>query len=210
MKQSTTKNSILPAFADRLGSAACAAFLAGALAFLFMSSFMAGISLPFSIAGAAAACFLLAVTCSSGYLAAGTAVAAAAAILIAVQTGHAPWAELVEIISAFSQEDMQAADILAAHTVYANLLAALVLGSVCYAFSRMQGGVYPALALTLVIALEAWYASETFLPGCMLAALAALAALFARSLNPEIRWRKILPAALIAAIIAGIASLIVK
>ena len=202
MKQNTAKNRTLAALADRLGSAVCASFLAGSLAFVFMSSFKAGVSMPFSAACAGAACFLLAFACSSGYLTAGTLLAAAAAVLISVHTGHAPWAELVDIISAFSGEEMQAADILSEHSIYANVLTAVILGSVCYAFSRMQGGVYPSLALTLVINLEAWYASETFLPGCMLAALAALAALFARSLNPEIRWRKVLPAALIAAIIA--------
>lgn len=90
-------------------------------------------------------------------------------------------------------------------TEYAPVIAAAVailLTLAIHWMCRMSGGVYPALTLTLIIMMGCWLMKRQLDYDCVIPALAALAAMFARAGDERFAYTRALPAALIAATLA--------
>lgn len=189
---------------DRLGSALIGAAAGGSLALALLG--IAGVPAgALAVYGTAFAVGIgIAAACSSPFLALGALAIIGAAVFGLHRAGISVWRMGMEMLSLALAED--GGGLMGALQAYPGLSMAVVcifFGGVCYALARMQGGVYPMLVLALTVLLCAWYfTGESFaLPTAMV--LFALSAMLARSREARVPWRKILPYALIAALIAG-------
>ena len=189
---------------DRLGSALIGAAVGGALCMALLGAIGVPASALQAYGTALSAGVALAAACSSPFLAFAVLAVAVAAVLGLRAADTRPWQTFFDLIEAMLAEDGGGA--LAAAQAYPALCSALAgvfFGMVSYAFARMQGGVYPLLVLVIAVFLGAWYAVREIYALQLVAALFALSAMLARSREPIIPWRKILPYALIAALVAG-------
>ena len=192
------------ALADRLGSALIGAAAGGSLALALLGAF--GVEVPALAAHgtALAVGIVIAAACSSPFLALGALAVIGAGVFGLHRAGIPLWRTLMDMLGLMLAED--GGGLIGAMQTYPALSAGIVcifFGGVCYALSRMQGGVYPMLVLALTVLLCAWYfAGESFAMETAIV-LFALAAMLARTREARMPWRKILPYALIAAIIAG-------
>ena len=189
-------------FGDRLGSAVAAAALAGSLTLILLGALGVPGNAWVAFTTAALVGLVMTAATTSWLVALGTAAAGAVALFVMHRLGVRPWEELLALVRSMIQEDGGARAALLLHPEAITAVAAFLLGALMYAMARVQDGVYPAAMLALVLLLADWYlAHETqWLP--MVLALFALGALFARSHNVQTPWRRVLPIALIAALLA--------
>ena len=189
-------------FTDRLGSAVAAAALGGSLSLILLGALGVPGSPLFAYGMAALVGVLLTMASTSWLVALGAAAASAVAVMVMQRAGVRPWEELLALVRAMIQEDGGAKAALLLHPEAITAVTAILLGAVFYGMARVQDGVYPAAMLALVLFLADWYlAGETRWLQILLT-LFALAALFARSHNIQTPWRRVLPAALIATLLA--------
>lgn len=183
---------------DFAGSALVAAMLSGALT-LVLSEAM-GLSVPalnvYALSGAVALTLAIAAWSKGGAIVA-LAVVAAGVAGMAIFGGFRPVEKLGALIGALTAMNSGEAAMLTDHadTIYWSI--ALILTFALFWITRMPGGVYPALTLSLIILLYGWFLEKHLNPLSALPALAALGAMFAKSGSEKTGYLKALPAALI-------------
>lgn len=188
---------------DLLGSALVSAMLSGALTLVLVSAL--GLSVPaasvYALCGAIA--LILAVTAwSRGGALAGAGLAVAAVAGMMIFGGFQPFSKLGALIGALSAMNSGEAAMLTDHADTIYWAIALLLTLALFWISRMQGGVYPALTLSLIILLYGWFLEKHLSPVSALPALAALGAMFAKSGSEKTGYLRALPAAILIAALA--------
>jgi transglutaminase-like putative cysteine protease len=188
---------------DLAGSALAAAMLSGALTLVISGALGLSVSAVhvYALCGGIAAVTALAAWSRVGALAAVFAVGAGL-LVSTLFGGFRPLTRLTELFSALAAMGAGEPAMLTEHadTVYG--IVALVLTFALFFIGRMSGGVYPALTLSLIILLYGWFLEKRLSPVSALPALAALAAMFARSGSDKTSYLKALPAALVIAALA--------
>lgn len=188
---------------DLAGGALTAAMLSGALTLVLCEAL--GLSVPvagvYALCGVIALLAALAAWSKTGALASG-ALAVAAFTAMVLFAGFRPLTRFGALIGALSAMGSGEAAMLTEHadTIYWSI--ALLITLALFWIGRMQGGVYPALTLSLIILLYGWFLEKRLNPASALPALAALAAMFARSGSEKTTYLKALPAALLIAALA--------
>ena len=188
---------------DFAGNALVAAMLSGALT-LVISEAM-GLSVPalhvYALTGAVALILSVAAWSKGGALVALAAVIAGVAGM-SIFGGFRPIGKIGALIGALTAMNTGEAAMLTEHadTIYWSI--ALLLTLALFWISRMSGGVYPALTLSLIILLYGWFLEKHLNPWSVLPALAALGAMFAKSGSEKSSYLKALPAALVIAALA--------
>ncbi len=195
---------LLQGLGDRLGSALIAAAIGGSLAMAILGALEISVTALQAYGAAFAVGALLALACSSPLLALGALLCVGAGAIGLYRAGLTPWQDLMAMLDAMIAGDAPLMQVLRTYPALTIALSAIFLGGVSYALARMQGGAYPLLALMLTVFLAAWYLAEQVFALEMALSLFAIAAMLARSRDLFIPWRKILPFALIAALVAGV------
>ncbi len=188
---------------DLAGSALMAAMLSGALTLVLSGAL--GLSVPalhvYALCAAAAVLAGLAAWSPAGAMASGALAVVIAAGMV-VFGGFRPLTKLGALIDALGAMTTGGEAMLTEHadTIYASI--ALLLTLSIFWISRMPGGVYPALTLSLIILLYGWFLEKRLNPAAVLPAVAALGAMFARAGSDRATYLKALPAALLIAALA--------
>jgi len=206
MKNKTikTEDKLLQGLGDRLGSVLVGTAVGGALVMALLGALGVPVTAAQAYCTAFAAGLTIAAVCSSPYLALGVLLCVGAGAFCLYKAEVDPWRMALDMLAIMLAEE--GGGVLVALQAYPGLTIAVVgvfMGAVAYALARMQGGVYPLLALVLAVFLAAWYAASEVYLFPLLSALFALAAMLARSRDAHLPWKKILPLALAAAIAAG-------
>ncbi len=188
---------------DLAGGALVAAMLSGALTLVLSQAL--GLSVPalsvYALCGAIALILSCAAWSRTGALAA-SAVTLALVVGMALFGGFRPLTKLGALIGALQAMNTGEAAMLTEHADTIYWAIALLLTLALFWISRMPGGVYPALTLSLIILLYGWFLEKRLNPVSTLPALAALGAMFARSGSEKTAYLKALPAALLIAALA--------
>ena len=188
---------------DLAGSALTAAILSGALTLVLSGALGLSVSAlaVYALCGGIAAVAALAVWSRMGAMAAALMVGAGL-LAGALFGGFRPLTKLTELVQALAAMGAGEAAMLTDHADTIYWMVALVLTFSLFFIGRMSGGVYPALTLSLIILLYGWFLEKHLSPVSALPALAALAAMFARSGSDKTSYLKALPAALVIAALA--------
>lgn len=105
---------------------------------------------------------------------------------------------LREVVALFTGGEVM----LTEHALTIACLLAVILCVIMYLVSRLSGGIYPGLMITAAIVLGCWFFEHRLNTVYLLPAMAALAAMFARSHSDEIPYLRALPVAALAAVLA--------
>lgn len=206
MKKKAAKNEyrLVRGLGDRLGSALIAAAIGGSMAMALIQAMGLSVTVlqAYGTALGVAAC--LAAACSSPFLALGVLLGVGALVLGACQAGLNPWGQFMGLLGSILAGEEGVLQALQSYTGVSIALFMLFFGGVSYALARMQGGVYPLLALTLAVFLGAWYLSGEAFTLQLVLSLFALSAMLARSREFIVPWKEILPFALIVSLLAGV------
>lgn len=103
-----------------------------------------------------------------------------------------------EVVALFTGGEVM----LTEHALTIACLLATVISVIMYLISRLSGGIYPGIMITAAIVLGCWFAEHRLNAVYLLPAMAALAAMFARSHSDEIPYLRALPVAALAAVLA--------
>lgn len=109
---------------------------------------------------------------------------------------------VIELIAQVWNPAPDVAVIVSAHSETISCIVAILFCIAFFLMTRMPGGIYPALCLTLILLLSSWLLSKQLNFWHTLPALIALAAMFARSYEHKTSYFKALPMALVAALLA--------
>ena len=188
---------------DLAGNALVAAMLSGALTLVLMQALGLSVSTAsvYALCGAVTLLAALASWSKTGALASAALVVAGFTALV-LFAGFRPVEKLGALFHALYAMGSGEAAMLTEHADTVLWLIALVVSAALYLIGRMPGGVYPALTLSLIILLYGWFLEKRLNPASALPALAALAAMFAKSGSERTSPLKALPAAVLIAALA--------
>jgi transglutaminase-like putative cysteine protease len=188
---------------DLAGSAVLSTMLSGALTLILCGALGLSVSAVwvYALSGALA---LFAAGCawSAKGAAASAALFAALVGAAALLSGFRPLGRLIELIGALSAMGAGEPAMLTEHADTIAAIIGLILTLSVFWMGRAQGGFYPVLTMSLMIMLYGWFLERHLRTSSLLAALAALGAMFARANTPRISYTRTLPAALIIAALA--------
>lgn len=184
-----------------MGCALLGAAVAGSIAMMLLGAAGVPVTALQAYGAALVVGVCLAVICSAPWLAL-AALLAGSVIALGLYRVR-PWQAWQEMLRLMFDEGGGILAALRAEPALGSVLIGALLGGLAFAFARMQGGVYPLLTLVLVASLTGWYLSERIFAPQIMLSLFAIAAMFARSRDLHIPWRKILPLALIASLTAS-------
>lgn len=206
MKKRTEKNEgrLARGLLDRAGSALIAAVIGASMAVVLLGAIGVEQSVRAIYGAALLITGALAAACSSPFLALGVLGAAALGAFGLHGAGISLITECKAVFEELLAGETGAMAVFRAHPQIVSAALVIAYSGVCYALSRMQGGVYPMLALTMASFLAGWYLAREAFSAQLVAALFALTALFARSREIAVPWKKALPLALAAALVAGV------
>lgn len=156
---------------------------------------------PVLILCAAIAALLSLAVSSKGGLA--VAIVLGAGGLVALHIGGArPIEDLRALIADFVRLASTGELMLPDHALTIAFLLATVLSAILYWLTRMSGGVYPALTLSVIILLGGWFAERQLNAMYAVPVVAALVAMFARAADDRVAYARVLPIALVVALLA--------
>lgn len=187
---------------DRLGSVLIAAALSGSLATALFGvlGISAGPIVPYiaSLCG----CILVALLSASPLCALATVVGLGSTCAILYRAEIRPWQAAWDLLrSLIGAESGEVLPLLAASSQTVAAVACAFLGALLFGLARMQGGVYPAVTLTLITYLAGWYLGAGVEPMPLVFSLLSLVALFARGHDMSVPWRRVLPTAVAVALL---------
>lgn len=113
-----------------------------------------------------------------------------------------PLMNVVELAKAFLAFGAGEQVMLQEHSLTIAVLLALLLTLVMHWLARMQGGVYPALTLSVIIVMASWLVDKRLNGWYIVPVVCALAAMFARAPDDRLPYLRALPAAAVAALLA--------
>ena len=128
-------------------------------------------------------------------------VAAGVGVIIALSPVK-PFQRLIDLGKTFVAFNAGEAASMADHSLTIATLLALMMALVMHWLARMQGGVYPALTLSVVVLLTSWLVDKRLSAAYVICAGTALAMMFARAPDERLPYFRALPAALLAAVLA--------
>ncbi len=113
-----------------------------------------------------------------------------------------PLQSVVALVKAFFAFNAGEQVMLQEHSMAIAMLLSVLLTLVMHWLARMQGGVYPALTLAIIIVMASWLVDKRLNGWYMVPVVAALGAMFARAPDDRLPYMRALPAAAVAALLA--------
>ncbi len=113
-----------------------------------------------------------------------------------------PFQQLGALFAALADYLSGGQAMLTEHSLAIALCLGLLLTAAIHWMSRMSGGVYPALTLSLVVMMGSWLVDNRLTPQYVIPAVASLVMMFTRSSDEKLPYVRALPAAVLVALIA--------
>lgn len=169
-------------------------------------SLLEALGIPAALGPVALVCGLTALVCAvasyNRYSLAAALLAALGIGAVLLFMGLRPWEDVAALGRALVALGTGGEFMLTEHAQTIAGLLSFVLTLTAFLMSRLNGGIYPALTLSVIVLLGGWFFKRNLNVWHAIPALAALAALFARAHDDEIPYLRTLPTAIVAALLA--------
>lgn len=149
---------------------------------------------------AVAALLSLAISSRGGLLAA--ALLGGGGLVILQLNGVRPFDAVRTLVTDLMQAASTGELMLPDHSLTIAMILALVLTAILYWLTRMSGGVYPALTLSIIVLLGGWLSERQMNAAYAVPVVAGLVAMFARASDERVQYARVLPIALLVALLS--------